>query len=220
MFITVQAHEYHKNPVLLDKMFKLRKKVFGDQLKWDVPIIGEHERDIYDEKQPVYLVWCNEDRQTVYGMMRLMPTTGPTLLYDVFRKTFPKQVCLSAPGIWEGTRMCIDEDVLAADHPGMEPARAFSMMFVALCECAMDHGIHTMVCNYEPQMKRVYRRAGVEVNELGRADGYGKRPVCCGMFEVSKTVLNIMRSKMALDVPLYSKTVPSRSIVTKIQKAA
>ncbi|WP_373236393.1 acyl-homoserine-lactone synthase [Cohaesibacter celericrescens] len=220
MFITVQAHEYQKNLVLMDQMFKLRKKVFGDQLKWDVPIIGQHERDIYDEKHPVYLVWCSDNRQTVYGMMRLMPTTGPTLLYDVFRKTFPKQVSLSAPGIWEGTRMCIDEDALAVDYPEMEPARAFSMMFVALCECAIEHGIHTMVSNYEPQMKRVYRRAGVEVNELGRADGYGKRPVCCGMFEVSKEILETMRSKVEIQESLYSKAAPYGSLVAKIQKAA
>ncbi|MGO7675535.1 hypothetical protein ACC685_37370, partial [Rhizobium ruizarguesonis] len=70
-------------------------------------------------------------------------------------------------------------DLLLVDaHP-----RAFSMMLLALCECALDHGIHTMISNYEPYLKRVYKRAGAEVEELGREDGYGKYPVCCGAFE-------------------------------------
>ncbi len=220
MFVTIQAHEYHKYPALMDKMFKLRKKVFADQLGWDVPVTGEYERDAYDNMRPVYLVWCSPDRETLYGMMRLMPTTGPTLLYDVFRRTFPNTASLSAPGIWEGTRMCIDEDAIAADHPSVEPGQAFSLMFLALCECALDHGIHTMVSNYEPHMKRIYRRAGVEVFEQGRADGYGKLPVCCGEFEVSERVLENMRAKIGVGMPLYRKVLPARSVTTEIKMAA
>ena len=189
----------------MDRMFKLRKEVFHDQLKWDVSVEGNYERDIYDTKMPAYLVWCNEDRTVLYGSMRLMPTTGPTLLYDVFRETFPHELSLSAPGIWEGTRMCIDLEAINQAYPSMEAGRAFSLLFLALCECAMEHGIHTMVSNYEPQMKLIYRRAGVQVEELGRADGYGKRPVCCGVFEVSETVLRTMRSKLSISSTLYHK---------------
>ena len=55
MFITVESHEYSKYQPLLDQMFRLRKRVFSDQLGWDVPVIGEYERDFYDERRPVYL---------------------------------------------------------------------------------------------------------------------------------------------------------------------
>jgi acyl homoserine lactone synthase len=137
--------------------------------------------------------------------MRLMPTTGPTLLYDVFRRTFPVAAELSAPGIWEGTRMCVHDVNLKADHPEIEPGRAFGLMLLALCECSMAHGIHTMVSNYEPHLKRIYQRAGAKVDELGRADGFGKRPVCCGSFEVSTVIHQQMRSAMGVDMPLYRK---------------
>ena len=220
MFITIQAHEYEKFPDLMDQMFKLRKRVFHEQLEWDVSINGDYEKDIYDALKPVYLVWCNAERNKLYGSMRLMPTTGPTLLYDVFRRTFPDQVCLSAPGIWEGTRMCVDIDALEKDHPEIDPGRAFSLLFVALCEVALDHGIHSMTSNYEPQMKLIYRRAGVTVNELGRADGYGKRPVCCGLFEVSHDLLKTMRTKLGLEMPLYTKAAPVRSLTDRILAAA
>lgn len=205
MFVTIQSHELSRHAFLLDQMFRLRKKVFADQLAWDVQVSGEYERDDYDNLRPVYLIWCDDHGAKLYGAVRLMPTTGPTLLYDVFRRTFPDDINLEAPGIWEGTRMCVDEAAVAADFPQMDPARAFCMLLLALCECALAHGIHTMISNYEPHLKRVYKRAGAEVDELGRSHGYGKHPVCCGAFEVSTTVLERMRAALQIDMPLYSK---------------
>jgi len=207
MFISVQAHEYVAHRDLLNQYFQLRKTVFCDQLQWDCPATGNEERDFYDTLGPVYLLWCSSDKLTLYGGMRLMPTTGPTLLYDVFRRTFPAAAELSAPGIWEGTRMCVHDANLKADHPEIEPGRAFGLMLLALCECAMAHGIHTMISNYEPHLKRIYQRSGAAVDELGRADGFGKRPVCCGSFEVSARIYNQMRQAMGVDMPLYRKPI-------------
>jgi len=89
MYVLVQAHEYHKHRDLLDQSFRLRKKVFADQLGWDVSVSGLRERDRYDDLHPAYLLWCDEEKKRLFGSVRLMPTTGPTLLYDVFRGTFP-----------------------------------------------------------------------------------------------------------------------------------
>ncbi|CAN7522452.1 acyl-homoserine-lactone synthase [Rhizobium sp. LjRoot254] len=215
MFITIQSHEYSKHAWLTDQMYRLRKRVFADQLNWDVPVVGEYERDGYDAMRPVYLVWCDDSKQKLYGSLRLMPTTGPTLLHDVFRRTFPADVDLMAPGIWEGTRMCVDEAAIQADFPEIDAGRAFCLLLLALCECAMAHGIHTMISNYEPQLKRIYKRAGAEVDELGRSDGFGKYPVCCGAFEVSDEVLVRMRTALKIDLPLYRKTPRTPSPVVK-----
>lgn len=211
MYLLVQAHEYHKHEGLLDQSFRLRKRVFLDRLHWDVSVSDNRERDPYDELHPAYLLWCDEDHRQLYGSVRLMPTTGPTLLYDVFRKTFPDGCDLIAPGIWEGTRMCIDEGAIARDFPYMRVDKAFCLLLLALCEAALAHGIHTMISNYEPHMRRVYQKAGAELDELGRSDGYGRFPVCCGAFEVSQRVLTAMRYKLQVDDPLfYRPGFPSR----------
>ncbi|MEW7008468.1 MULTISPECIES: acyl-homoserine-lactone synthase [unclassified Lentilitoribacter] len=220
MFITIQAHEYHKYPELMDQMFRLRKRVFADQLGWDVPVIGEYEKDVYDNHQPAYLMWCDNTCMELYAVVRLMPTTGPTLLYDVFRKTFPNVVSFEAPGIWEATRMCMDMDSIKADHPDMVAGRASALMLIAMCETGLAHGIHTMISNYEPQMKRIYQRSGAAFSELGRADGYGKRPVCCGQFEISQTVLSSMREKLTVTEPLYVTSKPERNIASYFSHAA
>ena len=98
MFILVQAHQYTRYKPLMDQAFRLRKRVFHDQLGWAVTIDGDCERDEYDALRPAYLMWCNDRADRLYGTLRLMPTTGPTLLYDVFRNTFAG-ANLIAPGI-------------------------------------------------------------------------------------------------------------------------
>lgn len=205
MFILVQSNDYENYSSLIDSYFKLRKKVFYETLNWNVPIKEEHERDHYDDLNPVYLLWCDKWHRNLYGGMRLMPTTGPTLLYDTFRSTFPDAANLISPFIWEGTRMCINEELVRSEYPDLSAGRAFSLLFLALCETALAHGIESLVCNYEPHMKRVYQRAGVSVDELGRASHYGKYPVCCGLFEVSENVLASMRTKLKINSSLLTE---------------
>ena len=212
MFITIEAPDYANNETLLDQMFRLRKKIFADELQWDVVVDSNYERDRYDTIDPVYLVWCSPNSKTLYGSMRLLPTTGPTLLYNVFRTTFPDAADLMAPGIWEATRTCIDLDVVQRDHPGINGGRAFGLVCLATVECAVSHGIHTLISNYEPHMKRVYDRIGAQVQELGRADGFGRRPVCCGAFEMSAQVMVNMREALKVDLPLYNRAVAGREV--------
>ncbi len=203
MFITVEAHQREQYADLLRSMYRLRKRVFVDDMGWDVPVDGDFERDGYDEFGAAYLIWFNPRTRAVYGSMRLMPTTGPTLLYDVFAETFPAASGLSAPGIWEATRTCVDASLIARDFPGMTVNRALGLLCLATGECALAHGIHTVVCNYEPHMKRVYAGFGARLDELGRADGYGRRPVCCGTFSISADFVTGMRAALGQYDPLY-----------------
>lgn len=203
MFIIVQMHQYAQYSHLIDQSFRLRKRIFLDQLGWNVVTTGSYERDSYDNIGPAYLMWCDEQANCLYGTVRLLPTTGPTLLYDVFRATFP-DISLIGPGIWEGTRMCIDETAILADFPSLDPGRAFSLLLLALCECALHHGIHTLISNYEPHMRRIYRRAGLKFDEIGQANGFGRFPVCCGVFEVSEVTRHRMRRTLNVSDPLYS----------------
>ena len=109
--------------------------------------------------------------------------------------------------------MCVDEEAIARDFPHLRPDRAFCLLLLALCEVALDNGIDTLISNYEPHMRRIYERAGAELDELGRADGFGRFPVCCGAFEVSLRVLTQMRLKMMIAEPLYRRPTASKADV-------
>lgn len=213
MFTTVQPHELKSSSLLMSDVFRLRKKVFSDQLGWDVPVQGNMERDAYDDIGASYLVWCSDDRSTLYGLVRLMPTEGPTLLHDVFHATHGRNPELCGAGVWEGTRMCLDDALIARDFPDLNAVQAFNLLFVALCEAALAHNIRRLVSNFEPSMSRVYRRAGLSFQIHGRADGYGAKPVYCASFEVSENTLDKMRRKTGVEIPVFQPSAAFAALV-------
>jgi N-acyl-L-homoserine lactone synthetase len=211
MFLLIEAHEYDKHAWLLTQSMKLRKKASADRLCWTLTVQGANARDSYDDFNPAYLIWCDEDKEQLYGSGRLMPTTGPTLLYDVFRDTFPHSCDLIAPGIWEMTRMCIDEAAVSRDFPDLRPEQALCLLHLALAEAALENGIHTLISNFEPHTGCIYEKVGAKFDELGRAHVGGRSTVCCGAFEVSPGALAQMRREIKVVGPLYRRvasTVP------------
>jgi acyl homoserine lactone synthase len=219
MFTLIQSHDFEKNYHLLTEVFKLRKKVFFDQLGWDVPVSGQMEFDEYDTKNAQFLVWCSPDRKKLYGLIRLMPTSGPTLLFDVFSRTHDNSTNLMADDIIEGTRMCINEELVAQDFPILAPGAGFNFLFLALCEVGLALGARRFVSNFEPAMSRIYRRAGLEYDLHGKAHGYGKRPVCCASFEVSMQVLKKMRKVIGIDLPVATLPQHVQALsVTQVQE--
>lgn len=206
MFTTIQPHERETHAALIEAAYRLRKRVFHDRLGWAVRVRGEEERDRYDELGPTTLVWCDPERRILYGAVRLMPLDGPTLLRDVFAATQQGDPVPRRPDVWEGTRMCLDEEAVARDVPNLDPRRGFGLLLLALCEAGVALGLRRLVSNFEAPMARVYRRAGLDFHLHGRADGFGARPVHCASFEVSAQVLATMRRRLEVPAPIFSRS--------------
>jgi len=68
---------------LLKQTYALRARVFKDRLGWDVCVENGMETDVYDTLNPSTLV-CIDDDGVVVGSMRILQTTGPNMLADVF----------------------------------------------------------------------------------------------------------------------------------------
>lgn len=202
MFITVEPFQKGKYGHLLTEMFKLRARVFKDKLGWDVPVIAGQERDPYDDHSPLYLLATDEAQSEVHACMRFLPTTGPTLLYDVFHETLPEAVDFESPFIWECTRFCVDEDLLARSGSGVNAVRLSGQMLIACCEFALNAGVEGILANFDPLRLRIWRRAGAKVDVLGATSSFGERPVYLGVFEVSEAVLHTMRNRLGVREPL------------------
>ncbi len=177
----------------LDQMFKQRANVFKEKLGWDVYVdkLGR-EHDRYDGLNPIYLLWIDETSGKVLGSLRLMPTTGPTLLGDVFHDTLPDGFEFESPRVWECTRFCVDESLFKGRDDGLTVSRVASEMLFAIGEVGISAGIETVVGNFIPAMLRIYKRAGCKLDVLGKSDA-NSVPVYLGAFEVAKHVLDNMR---------------------------
>ena len=193
MIIVVEPSNARAHATLTDQRIKLRARVFGDRLKWDVRIEEGMERDRYDEIGPVYLIDTDEDARNVKGSLRLLPTTGPTVLADVFADTMPDAARLSAPSIWECTRFCVDEDIVGKGR--REQIVASGNLIAGLGEVAIRAGIESVLGNFDATMLRLYRRIGCEVEVLGTTCRYGD-PVYLGLFPVSEPILRRVKAKL------------------------
>ena len=78
------ADQLHRYPDLRDSMFQDRADQFRTRLGWEVSVTSSgEERDSYDDENPLYVIWENE--QGLHGgSMRFLPTTGPVMVNDHF----------------------------------------------------------------------------------------------------------------------------------------
>jgi acyl homoserine lactone synthase len=162
------------NPELLDQMFEQRARVFGERLGWNVKVIDGRELDEYDDLQPAYIIIA--DRGRVVGSVRLMPTTGRTMLAE----HFPEVRCAGRIGKWEATRFCVD-------RPEIVPALGGLMTAYGLA-----HDIDSFVGCFDYPTWRIYRAAckavDCRLDILGTVKRQGKM-IYVGEFEVSPAVL-------------------------------
>jgi N-acyl-L-homoserine lactone synthetase len=139
----------------------------------------------------------DDEQREVKGSLRLLPTTGPTLLADFFSDTIPDAVHLSSPTIWEGSRFCLSEAIL--DRETVDGLLfAVTVMIAGLGEVAVNAGIESIVGNFDTGMLRLYRRIGCDVEILGSTSRYG-RPVYLGLFPISEPLLRKRQRQLAKD---------------------
>jgi acyl homoserine lactone synthase len=194
MIVVLERHNAHEYQRLIDEMFRLRARIFRDRLNWDVEVTDGKERDRYDDEQPVYIIHTDNGAREVKGSLRLLPTTGPTLLADIFSDTLPDAVNLTAPSIWECTRFCLADNLFESGRED-EILFASAALIEAVGDVALRAGIEAIIGNFDEPMLRLYRRIGCEVEVLGSTSRYG-RPVYLGLHPISEPVVRRVKARL------------------------
>lgn len=170
----IYAHDLHKYPDLARSMFRDRACQFRDRLNWPVHVNGDgEERDSYDSFDPLYVIWQNEDGSHG-GSMRFLPTTGPTMVNDVFAHVLGGGAVVS-PLIWECTRFCLSNT--AKSHVA-------AALMLGGGEIMTGFGIQHFVGVFDARMTRIYRAIGSCPEILG-SEGEGRAQISVGLWEFS-----------------------------------
>src|ERR1700716_852597 len=178
----------------LYQMHRIRKTVFKDRLGWGVTISGELEFDEYDVLGASFL--SSIDRYgTLNGCVRLLPTTGPNMLRDIFPSFVTKAAVPRGERVWEASRFVVSGNTTAAEA-GL--SQTTYDLLIGVLKFGLSNGISTIACVVDVRMERILRRAGWQLERLGPPRRIGNTIAMAGQLEVSVPILRQLGARAGL----------------------
>lgn len=190
MIVTIESIDQQKHPLLIDQMFRMRAEVFSGRLGWEVNVVDGRETDRFDNEDPLYLLSVCEETGVLQGAVRLLPTTGPYMLRDVFSVLVPDGAPES-PLIWESSRFAINPRVFSAAERAEANHVVHKTTLELLCgivEVCRSAGIDHVVSVFDARMARIFRAADCPYEVIGTPTRIGKTMTYAGVFEMTDTM--------------------------------
>ncbi|MGO4909632.1 acyl-homoserine-lactone synthase [Pseudorhodobacter sp. W20_MBD10_FR17] len=208
MIYVVDSLNAHEHSNLLIEMHQLRARVFEGRLGWDVKVKNGMERDAFDDLNPAHVISV-DDSGRVVGCMRLLPTTGPHMLSDVFSCLLDDEPPIRSARVWEATRFCVDTDL-----PGRGVARnsisyITSEVMIGAFEYGLAAGISDAVAVIDPVMNRVMKRSGnAPYGYLGSPHPMGKVTALAALMDCSEERIARIRDFAGIHHDVFKELVP------------
>ena len=153
-------------PKEIDAMFRNRAETFSNRLGWEVVVKDGYERDSFDAANPLYLVSVDPDTEEYWGSLRLLPTTGPNMLRDVFPQLLDGE-CIESATIWESSRICTAAARSQPERSKSAASCVLSELILGIGEVAVAAGLTQIVSVFDARMFRVLRAAGSNPQVIG-----------------------------------------------------
>jgi N-acyl-L-homoserine lactone synthetase len=185
---------------LLTEMYRLRRRVFKDRLDWAVSVSGDLELDVYDALNPTYLLVMSDEGNLVGGV-RLLPTTGPTMLADTFPALLGGQAAPRSEKTLESSRFCVDTR-LAPELAENGLNRATFILFAAMIEGARAVSAESIVTVTDMRMERILRRAGWPLERIAPPQRLGQTMALAGYLHASDQALAAMYRNADVEGPV------------------
>lgn len=176
----------------LDGMFRLRHEVFKERLNWDVGSSSGQERDDFDDLEPVYIV-CEEGGE-VLGSWRLLPTTGPYMLKNIFPELLHGAPAPEQENVWEISRFAVSKRVAGNDSLGTIRS-VTNTLLDELFTFAARRKIERIVAVSDVRFERILKRAGLLTKRYGPPLQIGVTKAVAGFADVNE--LNLKRLELA-----------------------
>lgn len=201
MIEIVQAGQADKTALLFD-MHRLRARVFKDKLNWDVKVNPEGlEVDQFDLPDTVYLLALDDDRRVI-GSWRLLPTTGPTMIADIWPHSLETLPMPRDGNVWEVSRFAIDSLSDNPDKAQAETQKALAEMFCALTELCIKTGIREIYTLYDARIAQVIKR--IDCHPARSSDQFDIDGSVCqtGVFKTDAEMLARLRKATGIGTSL------------------
>jgi acyl homoserine lactone synthase len=184
----------------LAEMHRLRYRVFRERLHWDVEFSGDLEIDEFDALHPIYLIQRARDYR-IQGCVRMLPSTGPTMLREAFPALLDGNPFQGSPSIWESSRFALDvDDAARTTLHGLTSATY--ELFAGMIEFGLSRHLTDIVTVTDTRIERILRRAGWLLRRAGQPRRFGNSQAVAGYLEVSVECLANVRNAGNLQSPV------------------
>ena len=152
---------------LYAKVSRYRHEVFVQRLGWQLQTPAGEEIDQFDRSDTVYLV-AEDDTGQITGCGRLLPTTRPYLLAEVFPQLMNGAPPPSTADVWELSRFCtVDLNAKVSSPMGQFSSALTVDMMHAAVECGARLGAKQLISVSPVGVERLLRRAGFHCHRAG-----------------------------------------------------
>ena len=150
----------------LKKMHILRHAVFHDRLGWDVLSDRGMEHDFFDVLNPVYVL-VKGDGAEIQGCSRLLPTTGPYMLKDVFPQLLHGRPAPEHPNIWELSRFAVSKSNTGQATSSFGLRETSIQIIQSVVHFAYQNSIRYYVFVTTVAIERLLHKLGLDVCRFG-----------------------------------------------------
>ncbi len=186
-------------PREMDAMFRNRAEIFSERLGWDVVVKNGYEQDRFDDLNPLYLVSVDPDTEQYWGSLRLLPTTGPNMLRDVFPQLLEEGEIVESATIWECSRICAVATEGQPERSKNGVNYVLSELVTGIAEVALLAGLTQIVSVFDARIYRILKAAGCELEIIGRPQRIGAAMAFAGLFRTGLDRLEAHRDALGVE---------------------
>lgn len=180
----------------LHAMHRHRKAAFIDGLGWNIPACADEEIDQYDGERAIYLIAKQDGLSEVLASARLLPTSAPHLLGDLFAHACWKRAP-SGPQVWEASRFCAS--------PSIASPRRVRLLLEIICgiiETALLFGVSGVTLTANRALLPIVLRCGWSAAVLGPTLPDGKDEITAVEAAITIEGLARVRARLRLKRPV------------------
>ncbi|HYD94467.1 MAG TPA: acyl-homoserine-lactone synthase [Noviherbaspirillum sp.] len=177
------------SPSLENALAAYRHKIFIERLGWPLPVENGQERDQFDHPDTLY-VMTRDENGAICGCARLLPTTAPYLLSEIFPNLLAGAPVPRSSEVWELSRFAAAS---VAAQSSVEAAANTRALLAAAVQTAMEHGAKRLITVSPLGIERLLQRMGVHAHRAGPpmlADG---KPIFACWIEIDEQTLDALR---------------------------
>lgn len=158
-----------------EQLAEYRYQVFIEGLGWDLPAERGMELDQFDRPDTLYVV-ARGDNEQIIGCARLLPTTQPYLLEEVFPQLLNGMTPPKSADVWELSRFAaVDLATGSVSSSGQFSSTITLKLLGEAINCARLQGAKHLISVSPIGVERLLRNTGYRTHRAGPPmviDGY------------------------------------------------